>query len=338
MNAGGSVVIAARPPQSMSPGAGSITREAWVQTTKKLISGGPYLAISRKRPRISFTPGFSMGGLPQTMRKWGVKETFGTPLLGGPYYETGYIQGGNGGAISITAPSVALDGNLVGNTVAGPRQRAIGPESSSLSLIFQAQNTSSTSYIPYSPTPPDITFQPGVITVAAVAPFSLDSLGNPLPLPVSRQEEVILSPDLVNTDGFGVLTINNSDGNIVVPANVALSTPIGLSSLARNSSGATVELYGGDITLSGANIDIEGKLTAPGGNLSFSVYDISPYAQILTTPTVDSTRGVFTLGASASLDTTGLVVDDRLCRVQRHTACRSRPRAGQLRLTVTAPF
>jgi len=46
-----------------------------------------------------------------------------------------------------------------------------------------------------------------------------------------------------------------------VPANVTLATQVN-----------------GSITLTGANIDIEGKITAPSGSLSFTVNDFSQTA------------------------------------------------------------
>jgi hypothetical protein len=67
-----------------------------------------------------------------------------------------------------------------------------------------------------------------------------------------------------------------------------------------------------------ANIDIEGNVTAPGGNLTFEAYDISPnVSQALslsataTTPTTDLSRGEVTLGGAASLNVAGLTVDYR---------------------------
>jgi filamentous hemagglutinin family protein len=204
-------------------------------------------------------------------------------------YEQGYIQGANGGAISITAPSMALDGNLVGSTVSGPRQQQQGPAPSSLSLTFQARDISTPAYLPFSPTPPSIVFQT-TSDLQPADPFGVDTSGNPLPLRPDRKAEVILSPDLVDEDGFGSLSINNSDGSITLPAQTELKT-----------------VPRGSISLSSANMDIEGSIVAPGGDLQFTVYDASPYTVLLATPAPDPTRGHFTLGPSASLNVAGTV-------------------------------
>jgi filamentous hemagglutinin family protein len=232
------------------------------------------------------------------------------------HYEAGYVQGGNGGAISITAPAVALDGSLFGNTVAGPLQRTPSaqikstfagatilptmqgilsmPNPGAFALTFQAQSQA-TNNNPYSPTPPSVIIGSGPAQTAADA-FTLGNSGNPLPLSADRKSLVILSPDLVNTDGFGLFTLTNYDGNINVPAGVTLA-------------GAP----GGSITLSAANIDIGGNISAPGGSLNLNTYNLSPFllTDLRATPPSNPARGMFTLESGATLSTAGLVVDER---------------------------
>jgi len=296
---GGSVKITAGNSVVMQPGSAINVSGGWidyqggiVQTTR-VLSGGMIFDISNALPGIVYN-GIYTGVFTTTDAKWGTSVSYRSPLAPtGSHYEAGYIEGGNGGSISITAPSMALDGNLLGNTVAGPRQRTVAPDASTLSLAFLSQDASTLNV--YSPTPPAILFQPGAAQTPADA-FALDDSGNPLPLRADRQAEVILSPALTGKDGFGVLSIDDSDGNIKAPANVTLATAAG-----------------GSITLKGANIDIEGKVVAPGGNLSFEVYDYSPnpVAALEATPPANPARGNFTLGSGATVSTAGLVVDDR---------------------------
>lgn len=313
INAGNSVVV--QPGSTIDVSGGWINYQGAIVQTTGVVSGGQIYNISKATPNLVYSgiyTGFTTGS-----SKWNVSQTFANPLRSGAQYEAGYIQGGSGGALSITAPAMALDGHLFGNTVAGAYQRTAAatvaatfagttyeptlasilsvPNSSSLSLAFQTQNSALFNYPEYSPTPPNLIFQSDSSLPPAGAFGSA--------LPQQRVTEVDLSPDLVSTDGFGSLTINNSDGNITVPANVNLTTPAG-----------------GSITLLGANIDIEGNLTAPGGSLTFNAYDYSPYADaaspltgiaLQATPAPDSTRGSFKLGSTGSLSTAGLIVDDR---------------------------
>src|SRR5262249_492150 len=131
--------------------------------------------------------------------KWGIVQTFTSPLATGAYFEPGYIFGGLGGSLSITAPAMALDGQVLGATIAGPRHQFVPPTASSLWLLFKGQAGLIPNFYPVSPTPPNIIFGSG--TLAPADPFALDDSGTPLPLRADRQSEVILSPDLLTADG-----------------------------------------------------------------------------------------------------------------------------------------
>ena len=307
---GGTVSFSAGRSVSLEPGSAVNVSGGWinyqgglVQTTK-VVSGGQILDIADATPNLVYSGIYT--GFTETSAKWGISQTYANSLVSGPQYEAGYIQGGNGGSLSITSPAIAVSGNLYGNTVAGPSQRGsyaqlsatyanasylptvlatqAQPLAASLSLDFEEQNASVAGYPAYAPTPADVVFQP------ANGPKVAD------PFASSGNAELDLSSDLINVDGFGTFSINDQDGNIAVPANVALTTSAG-----------------GAITLNAANIDIEGSLSAAGGNLSFEVTDYSPYATDLlqATPAPDPTRGTFTLGASGSLSVAGLIIDDR---------------------------
>ncbi len=320
LTAGGSVVM--QHGSQVNVSGGWLSYQGGIVQTTRVLAGGELFDIGKATPDMVYQ-GIFTGQFTATHPKYGVSETFTNPLApSGFHYEAGYIQGGDGGSIAITAPSVALDGDLLGNVAAGPRQRsaasgvnasllalltslgiaqdAVQPASSALSLTFQANNQAAANAL-YSPTPPEITFAPEG-GLPPVHPFAFDSSGNPLPLNAVRVAKVNLSPALFTTDGFGNLTVNDADGKIVVPATVALTTPAG-----------------GSVTLTGANVDIEGKLTAPGGALSFIVPDISPSTTVALesspssgTPPSDPTRGNFILGAQAALSTAGLLVNDQL--------------------------
>ncbi|MEI9896971.1 MAG: hypothetical protein WDN28_24705 [Chthoniobacter sp.] len=210
---------------------------------------------------------------------------------------------------------MAIDGRLAGNTTAGTRQLRNSsdntqlPNPSKLSLTFRSQDTVTRGGLLFptiSPTPPKIVFKQ-VSSQRPADDFELGSDGQPLPLRGDRAGRLVLSSDLVNFDGFGSLTIDNSDGDILVPNDVAMTTA-----------------PGGSIVMKAANIDIRGDLSAPGGSLDFTAYDFSPYeADILKNsyalggssdfkiPRPDGSRGTFTLAGSASLSTAGNIVDDQ---------------------------
>lgn len=316
---GGTVTLAAGKSVVMQNGSEINVSGGWtdyqggmVQTTK-VILGNQLYDISQATPDKIYSGIYD--GTTSSSSKWGTSQTFVNPLMAGATYEQGYVQGGNAGSINITAPSMTLDGNLYGNTVAGAFQRTlipvtanggavvaswmVLPTAGSLSLKF-SQASNNVNLPSFSPAPPDIVFQPGNGPKVA-DPFA--GSGNP---------ELDLSSDLVNLDGFGNLSINNSNnhyvsgssgattgaGNIAVPAGVSLNAQPGST-----------------ISFDAANIDIEGRIIVPGGNLNFIAEETSTLQLsdplLGAPPPINPTRGQFTLGSQALLDTSGLLVDDR---------------------------
>ncbi len=300
LRAGESVVMQAGSKIDVSGGWVNF-QEGMVQTTR-VMSGGRLLDISQATPDMVYD-GIYTGTFTVEVPKYGFVQTYTNPLaMTGAHFEPGYTFGASGGQINITAPSMALDGAMLGYTIAGPRQRTVAPAPSSISLAFQAQQPVAPLFPTISPTPPTIVFEPGATAMAA-APFALDPAGEPLPLRADRRAKVSLDPALLTENGFGILAVENSDGDIIVPRGVSLETQAG-----------------GSITLNGANITIFGNVTAPAGALSFRTFDISPsvIAAIeaqpdgAETPLANLNRGNFILGSDSTLSTAGLLVDDRI--------------------------
>jgi filamentous hemagglutinin family protein len=326
INAGSSVVI--QPSATVNVSGGWIDYAGGdVTTTQVLGTNGQIYDISEATPDRVYQ-GIYTGTTSTTDSKWNVTQTSANPLPPGTSVNPGFVQGGSGGSVSITAPAMALDGRFLGNTVEGPNQRTtsaqveamfantgflgtmqgiIGvPTPSQLSLNFSGQNANGQSQ---SVTPPNVVITQSS-SQAAVSAFLFDETMDPSDLLIGgprglRGAEVDLSPAIVNSDGFGGLSIDvsggasdadgaSAGGNITVPLSTHLVTPID-----------------SDIQFKAANIDIEGSIQAPGGSLSFLAYDFSPIVLTAATPAADPGRGQFTLGTSATLDTSGLVVDDR---------------------------
>ncbi len=308
--AGGSVTLKAGDSVVMQAGSrvdvsgGSVDYAGGAVETTRLVSGGHIYDISEATPDLVYDGIYGTSTI--TSAKWGVTRNYAQPLANGKRYQAGYVMGGTAGSITISAAAMALDGALDGNTTNGSRQLTNTPTPGSLSLIFEKQNA--TTLLPISPTPPSIVFRPDA-SLAPADPFALDASGRPMALRADRVANVILSPDLLTEHGFGTLSVTNSDGSIVVPEDVSITAPVR-----------------GSITLSAANITIDGKISAPGGSLKFTAYDYSPYSLLALsqtagaqTPAPDPTRGLFTLGANASLSTAGLIVDDRLANPTSET-------------------
>ena len=303
MTAGASVVM--QPGSQVNVSGGWIDYQGGIVSTSEVISGGNVYPISGANPDLVYQ-GFNLGTFSVAHPTYGINETYTDPILDLSHYEDSYISGGNGGSVSITAAAVALNGQLLGNTEAGPRQRSIIagtpnslissslPAPSTLALAFQEQTVVNTLVSESSPTPPHVIISSNIAELQA-GPFSVDASGDPAALPVACEDEVVLSSGLFTTDGFGSLQVSDQDGNVTLPEGVSLNLG-----------------PGGSISIGAANIDIGGSIIAPEGSLNFTTYNYSPFAPApVTTPPINPDRGHFTLGAGALLSTAGTVVDDR---------------------------
>ncbi len=298
LNAGGSVV--------MQPGAAVDVSDGWIQytgatvATTKLLSGGRVIDIAAATPDRVYD-GIYTGNATSEYDRWSIADSYNSALgVTGRRTEPGLLFGAAGGTLSITAPGMALDGELRGLSVAGPRQRTQQPKPAELNLTWQREELADPHYAE-SPSPPAVTFGSGVLTAAA--PFALDAAGRPEALAAERLAQVFLPSTLFSSGGFGILRVNNGDGNITVPAGTSLTAPVL-----------------GTIALTGANITVEGNLSAPGGTLSLTASAVSPFlatrvnanASQFPKPSPGDGRGTLLIGADSILTTAGLQVDDRL--------------------------
>ena len=309
--AGGNVTLQAGDSIVVSKGAtidvsgGFFQHEAGPVKTTRLLQNGHLVDIQNALPGQRFD-GIYTGTFDVTHAKYGITETFTAPWMTGKHYEQGYIEGASGGTLTLTAPGMALDGQLLGRTIDPPRGRGSVPGLSSLSLNFAAErafapDANSLTFLPTSPTPPEVTFIRGA-EPSAVGAFKLAG-DTPEALPASRLTAVALSPELLEEKGFGHLSVVNADGAVIVPAQTRLAAPAL-----------------GSIALTGANVTIRSSVSAPGGTLSFTAYNISPVAAVefplvnpggSVAPVPNAGRGLFTLESGASLSAAGLTVDDR---------------------------
>lgn len=336
--AGGTVELAAGTSIVLQKNAAVNVSGGWinyaggtVQTTQ-VSSGGRAYDISQATPDRVYD-GIVTGTSTTTDSKWGVTQSSSDPVVPGSHYEEGYVQGGSGGQIAFTAPSMVLDGQLNGTTVTGPQQRTTAatinarfasayaptevavqaiPATSSLSLNFDGQDSS---LLPVAPTVPNVVFTSNS-TLPAAGAFSFTDLSSDAAnLKISggrgaRGVELDLSPDLVGLAGFGNLSVDVSGGSsvsgtTVAGGNITIPTGTVLTVLAGSST----------LSLKGANVLVNGSIYAPGGEVDLVATDYSTTAYRATPPTeavtVDAARGTVTLGADAVVSTAGLLVDDR---------------------------
>ena len=306
LGAGESIIV--RDGASLDVSGGYFNHEGGRTDTTFLIKDGRLVPMKNATPDQNYDSVFN-GESVFTAEKWGVSQTFRTPLLTGKTREA-YTEGAAGGTLTLRAPSMALDGKLIGLTVNGPEQRADNAPGSSIKITFEADRTltgpgGGPAFLTHSPTPPTVTF--------ATRPPGTDgpefalSNGIPAALPDSRVQSVVLSSELLEENGFTSLDITNTEGDIVVPENVNLTTS-----------------PRGTIRFSAANVTIDGGIISPGGTVAITAYNRSPYViaelQLFPPTTSDGLnvplpdKGAFRLGNKALISTAGLFTDDRFGR------------------------
>ncbi len=301
MTAGNSIVMQPGSVVDVSSGYQNFTGGS-VATTQ-LVSSGNLVDISAADPSVAYT-GIYTGTTTIQNTTWSTSSTTTGIFASNSHYEAAYSAGGSGGSLTLSSPTMALDGQMEGSNIIGQQQLTTAPLLSTLALQFQSQQDVRAPLLfpVISPTSPDISFQNSPSGQVAVGSFGLDANGTPLSFPAQRVSTVILSPGLLGgTQGFGSLSLLNNNGTITVPAGVTLAaSPTG------------------SITFTGANLDVEGQLSAPGGSLNLTAYNISPDTTALlvvqnsTTVVVPpTTNGVVKIGSAAVLSTAGLVVDNR---------------------------
>ncbi len=277
--------------------------EGWIQTTR-LWENGHLVDIAKATPDRVYN-GIYTGTTSAIHDKWGLIKTYAVPLSpSGEYFQKSDIHGADAGHLIVKAPAMALEGELLATTVAGPRQlretstTSNMPAGGSLILSFRAQDASAQFRDTY-PTSPTVIFQKKTGS-GSLADFSLDATGTAGPLDAEHVARVIIDPEIFSeTRGFDSLTINNEEGTIQVSSDVGLTLPAQ-----------------GSLSLTAALIRIGGSIIAPGGTLEFKALNISPYDAALAkalnvAPTARPGLGIFTLEEGTLLSTAGRVLDDR---------------------------
>jgi filamentous hemagglutinin family protein len=222
-----------------------------VATTRLLGTDGHLYDIANADPNLTYV-GIA-GSITITHPRWGVTETFNTPLVSSTdqRFVQGYLDGRSAGSIAITANKMILDGTLLGNSVSGPRQRTINanvdssvPLGGSLTLQATPDMTNGSSYT--NAIQDNLTFvtdhaflTPDQALALADGTLSLSDpsidRGQTLLLPVDifwaggfTTFSTEASTNIVSTNGVGqaltktITTTSPFGGNVLLPQSVAL--------------------------------------------------------------------------------------------------------------------
>ncbi|PKU24901.1 filamentous haemagglutinin family protein [Telmatospirillum siberiense] len=301
LSAGDAVILKSGSLVNVSGGSiayqgGYVHAETYLET-----SGGVRVAISNATPDIVYDA--ILGSKTVSSTKWGTSETFTNRFLPGvgTVYRAGFVQGGDGGSLSITTTSPVLDGTLLGSVITGEYQTSSSstwaetaiPTVSTLALTLQKYTTVSGAYLLTDFYGVDITIDKNnVLSEAADFTYNISSNSYGT-LDDTHKYNLYISSDVFGSDGFEKVTIVDTLGSVTVPAGVTLQPQT---------------LSGSGLSITAHDIDIAGDLIYHGGTVTLNAYSaINEYARSYygTSYPVDPT----TVTLSGTIDVSGEAYD-----------------------------
>jgi filamentous hemagglutinin family protein len=262
-----------------------------IATTHLLGTDGHLYDIANADPNLTYV--CIPGTISIVHPRWGITETFQTPLVSGTdqRFQQGYLDGRSAGSVAITANRMILDGTLLGDSVSGPRQRTVNanPDSSvpmGGSLSLQAPpDTVTNSLAGFSNA-----IQENLAFVnehAALSPAQALALANAtmsLADPsISRDKTLLLPVDLFSDGGFSsfstestfqfayqlafvtttktVKTVSPFEGTVSLPSDVTINFSKASSvTLNFNRDGTVARNADGTLATIGVNNQTSGSL------------------------------------------------------------------------------
>ncbi len=268
MRAGGSVIT--RGGSMLDISGGSVRYTDGVNTATKLLGAdGRLYTMDRALPDIGYV-GIA-GQYASSSPRWGVKETWRSPVIGANAMEGGYVEGRNAGSVQVFAgDAMVLEGEVWGGTIIGDRQQSGGNGGGRLEL-----GGGSVEDKPWSPGKIVVGNDPLRLGADFV---STSALGDEFYMadPSKSRKLTHLLADGLSRSGLGEIALNIVRGDFVLAADAVLELSPGASLFVSGGEGSTSDIY------------IDGTIRAPGGSLR-----------------LDSSAGRLFLGADSRLDAGG---------------------------------
>jgi len=204
-------------------------QSGYVRTSNLVGTDGKLYNISTADPNRQYT-GIA-DGVTVSDNRWGVTRQYIVPGTGQGQFQPGYVEGRNAGAVTIDAPEVALDGNIVGKVTRGPLQvrdprTAFASTGAVIGSLFDVMPQGAALTIGQTPSGNSRDY-----IVSSVNFASGSVLGGPLtsaPDPESLADltDVRLRPELFGTDAVQNLTAFAND-TVTLGAGNPLTLPAG---------------------------------------------------------------------------------------------------------------
>jgi filamentous hemagglutinin len=269
-----------------------------LQTTQLVGANGKLYDIGSANPLLTYT-GVLNPTFTQTFNKWGVQNVVANPGLS--HYEAGYVQGAKAGSLTFAAPSLVLNGTLIGHVDNGPFQRTDATRLSGGTLTIGLSGG-----LPGQAGIPDF-LSPSVEFTNAPFPVVVDDA---VPLPAATLE---LPVDYLLNGGFTNTAIY-SNSRVSLPGNLPLQL-----------------IPGSALTVQAPRIDIFSDITALGGILAFqSVATVGSQSAL-------SPRSGISIGDGVTLDVRGQWTNDSPTLNTPPGVSPTLQNGGSIALELTAP-
>ena len=211
-----------------------------------------------------------------------------TPAYSQGRYEQGYVQGLNAGSVNIVTPQLMWAGDLQAHTVSGPYQRDAGSAPTGGAFNFNVANSELQTFdITLLNAQQNIAFVSANSAVQAALQWANLGINDAIPVSKGSPADLLLSQDFVNKSGLQKISVQTLSGNASIAADVTLQPSLNLASA-------------GSLTLQAKNIDVQGNIYLPSGNVNLLARDLSS----------DDANSTVTVSAHSSVDVSGRWVND----------------------------
>ncbi len=255
LRAGGAVIT--RAGSMLDVSGGSVRYTDGMNTATKLMGAdGRVHTMDRAMPETDYT-GIA-GEFTNAHARWGVKNTWRTPLIGANHKEAGYTEGRKAGSVNILAgDAMVLEGDMLGGVVVGDRQ-AQKPAANQGGRLELGENTPDGR--PWSPGTIIVTHDPKRLGPGFDAKATL---GEDFYLPLAPDEPkspklTFLSDRMLSDSGMGTIVLNNINGDFELAKGSVLDLSPGASLFVAGTEGSTND------------IRIHGPIRAAGGRISLT--------------------------------------------------------------------
>ncbi|HEY0747555.1 MAG TPA: filamentous hemagglutinin N-terminal domain-containing protein, partial [Steroidobacteraceae bacterium] len=269
-----------------------------LQTTQLVGADGKLYDIGSANPLLTYTkvlnPTFT-----QTFNKWGVQDVVATPGLS--HYQAGYVQGANAGSLTFAAPSLVLNGTLIGHVVNGPYQLTDATR-----LIGGTLTIGLSGGLPGQAAAPDF-LSPSVEFTNAPYPVVVDDAVALPPATLELPVDYLLNGGFTNTAIYSNLRVS-------LPANLPLQL-----------------MPGSVLSVQAPRIDILSNITALGGSLAFqSVQTVGSQSALIP-------RSGVQIGNGVTLDVRGQWTNDSASLAGVTSVSPTLQNGGSIELALTVP-